>query len=237
MKIFPEGDGIFETIKTIDGVPQFLNRHVIRAEKSARALAIVFPSREDIARIIQEVIATSPVSGTGRLRVTFPVSGEVFAIHEPFIPWSSPARVTLLDSVIDEKSPLAGHKVLPYSENLRLLESVRSMGFDDGIRLNSSGYVCESTIGNVIMKMDDRWITPTLASGALPGITRAVVIEWLDVYEEDLLGSDLSDVESIFLLSSLKNLQPVEFLDDRKLEINVDLLQVVRARTSQDLVD
>ncbi len=237
MKVFPEGDGIFETIKTIDGVPQFLDRHLSRAEQSARTLAITMTSREDVEQIIREAIESSPVSGTGRLRVTFPLNGEISAIHEGFTPWSVPARVTLLDAVINEKSQFIGHKVLPYVENLRLLEAVRSMGFDDGIRLNSGGYVCESTIANVIMKIDDRWVTPTLSSGALPGVIRAVAIQWLDVYEEDLLGTDLVDVEAIFLLSSLKNLQPVEFLDDRKLEINEDLLQKVRARTSQDLVD
>ncbi len=237
MKTFPDGDGVFETIKTIDGVPQFLARHLERALISSRALALPIFSAEEVVELIRDEIERSEVDGFGRLRVTFPIDGKVFAVHESFTPWSEPAKLTVFDNPLDENSSKAGHKVLPYVENLGLLDQARSAGFDDGIRLNKSGLICESAVANVVMKVDGKWITPTLTSGCLPGITRAVAIDWFGISEEDLLGSDLSRVQSMFLLSSLKNLQPVEFLDGRKLDMSEELLQVAQARTAQDLVD
>jgi branched-chain amino acid aminotransferase len=145
--------------------------------------------------------------------------------------------LTIFDNPVDENASMAGHKALPYKENLDLLNQARAGGFDDGIRLNMAGYICESAVANVMMKVEGRWITPTLSSGCLPGITRAVAIEWFGISEEDLLGSEISTIESMFLLSSLKNLQPVEFLNGRKLDMSEELLQVARAQTAQDLVD
>ena len=237
MKSFPEGDGVFETIKTIDGVPQFLARHLDRALKSSRSLGLPIFSGEEVVDLIRKEIERSDVVGIGRLRVTFPSDGTVFAIHEAFTPWSEPAKLTIFDNPVDENASMAGHKALPYKENLDLLNQARAGGFDDGIRLNMAGYICEGAVANVMMKVEGRWITPTLSSGCLPGITRAVAIEWFGISEEDLLGSEISTIESMFLLSSLKNLQPVEFLNGRKLDMSEELLQVARAQTAQDLVD
>lgn len=237
MNVFPEGDGVFETIKTVDGVPQFLARHLERAIKSSRTLGLPIFSPEEVVELIRAEIERTGIFPFGRLRVTFPTDGRVFAIHEPSTPWSVPAKLMIFHDPIDEDSALAGHKALPYKENLDLLAQARSAGFDDGIRLNSASLICESAVANVVMKVDGKWITPTLSSGCLPGITRAIAIEWFGINEKDLPRSALSAVQSMFLLSSLKNLQPVEFLDGRKLDMSDELLQVARAQTVQDLVD
>lgn len=236
--LFPEGEGIFETIKTRDGIPFALRRHIARASRSAQRLGLAIPSESDIRALMAEVLAASPVTTQiGRLRISFFTSGEINVLHENYQRWINPARLTILDQPIDENSPLVGIKSLPYTENIDCLDRAHSAGFDDGIRFNKKGQVCESAVANLLLRIDGIWCTPNLASGCLPGITRELMIEWLDIQERAVEADELDQSDAIFLLSSLKDAQPVASLDGRELEIVADLTEQVRERMTRASVD
>ena len=221
---FPEGEGIFETIKTIRGVPFALSRHLERARRSADILGMQIQNETQIRQELAAVLARTPDSlDFGRLRVSFHKSGEIELTHETYHPWTSPARITILERLINEDSPLVGIKTLPYTENVECVKLARESGFDEGIRFNSSGTVAESAFSNLLLKIDGRWVTPNLESGCLPGITRGLALEWFDIEERAVTRADLERVESIYLLSSLKDAQPVSLLEKRSLVIDLDL--------------
>jgi branched-chain amino acid aminotransferase len=233
---FPDGEGIFETIKTVRGVPFALSRHLSRARRSASILGMWIPNEEEIRRQIAGVLSKAPSAlEFGRLRVSFHVSGELELLHETYHPWSSYARITILDWLIQESSPLVGMKTLPFIENIECLKAARNEGFDEGIRLNSLGQVAEGATSNVLLKINDRWVTPNLASGALPGITRGLALEWLDIQESVITRSEFERTKSIYLLSSLKDLQPVSILGERLLEIDTRLRQEYVDRMAMDV--
>lgn len=234
--LFPGGEGIFETIKTRDGIPFALSRHIARASRSAQRLDLSIPSESDIRALVAEVLATSPVTTQiGRLRVSFFTSGEVSVLHENYQRWINPARLTILDQPIDENVGLVGIKALPYTENIDCLDRAHSAGFDDGIRLNKKGQVCESAVANLLLRINGQWCTPNLASGCLPGITRELAIEWPGIQERVVEAHDLDRSDAIFLLSSLKDAQPVSSLNGRLLEIDSDLMAQMADRMAQDI--
>lgn len=236
--LFPEGEGIFETIKTRDGIPFALHRHIARASRSAQRLGLAIPSESDIRALVAEALAASPVATQiGRLRISFFTSGEINVLHENYQRWINPARLTILDQPIDENSPLVGIKSLPYIENIDCLDRAHLAGFDDGIRFNKKGQVCESAVANLLLRIEGIWCTPNLASGCLPGITRELMIEWLDIQERAVEADELDQSDAIFLLSSLKDAQPVASLDGRELEIVADLTEQVRERMTRASVD
>ncbi len=233
---FPEGEGIFETLKTIGGVPFALSRHLSRAQRSASILGLPIESEAGVRRQIEEVLSKAPSSlEFGKLRVSFHVTGELELLHETYHPWNGPARITILDRPIKEDSPLIGMKTLPYVENIESLRAARDAGFDEGIRLNCLDQVAEGATSNVLLKIDGRWVTPNLASGALPGITRALALEWLDIQESVINQGELEMSESIYLLSSLKDLQPVSILGEKHLAIDTDLRQEFVERMATNL--
>jgi branched-chain amino acid aminotransferase len=156
-------------------------------------------------------------------------------LHETYHPWIGPARLTILDRPILENSPLVGLKTLPFIENIECLKTARDAGFDEGIRFNSLGQVAEGATSNLLLKIKGRWITPSLASGALPGITRGLALQWLDIQESVITRAELERVESIYLLSSLKDLQPVSILGERLLAIDTLLRQEFVDRMAQDV--
>jgi branched-chain amino acid aminotransferase len=223
---FPEGAGFFETIKTVNGVPKFLDLHLVRAEATGKRLGMRIPKQEIITKEILDFIANNPLeTSTGRLRIEFLDSKKRHISHAPYDPWKEPARLTLTTSRVVEKAHDAGIKTLPYSLNLQLLERARSAGFDEVIRLNSRDYICEGATSNLLLKIEGEWVTPDLESGCLPGITRALCLGWFPITERPVHREELADVESAFILSSLREVQPAscigphELLIDRAMEI------------------
>ncbi len=236
MNAFPEGNGIFETLKTTRGKPFALGRHIARAARSARKIGIPFPTENEIRVSVNELLQPNlDLPETGRLRMTFTDLGEFELLHENLHTWTAPARLTLLDLPVDENSPLSGIKSLPFTENVQTLEFARTSGFDDGIRLNMKGEVCESAVANLLLRIDEKWVTPNLASGCLPGITRELALEWCSIGEEAIFGDALDQVEAIFLLSSLKDLQPVALLGTRELEIDLALPAIINYRMLENV--
>jgi branched-chain amino acid aminotransferase len=66
---FTVGDGVFETIKVVDGRAFALERHLDRLERSARALGLPRPDRDRVRAACAEVLAADPLP-LGRLRIT-----------------------------------------------------------------------------------------------------------------------------------------------------------------------
>ena len=227
---FPDGEGIFETIKTINGVPAFLNSHIARAKSSAEALNIEIPNEVEIRSSILKVLELkAPYTEFGRLRIEFLSSGEMQVTHATYEPWVFPAKVRISKSQIDERDPKSGHKRLPYRDNLNILSEAESEGFDEVIRLNMQGMVCEGATSNLLFKIGSNWVTPVESSGCLPGTTRALALEWFDVSESEVAISELEVVQSGFILSSLRGFQPIGAIGHRKLLI--DHLMQEKART------
>ena len=232
---FPEGKGIFETLKTIHGKPFALGRHIARAARSAIQIGIPFPTENEIRTSVNELLQPSlELPETGRLRMTFSDSGEFELLHENLHSWTTPARLMLLDLPIDENSPMSGVKSLPFTKNVQALEFARASGFDDGIRFNMKGEVCESAVANLLLRIDKKWVTPSIASGCLPGITRELALEWFSIGEDAIFRDTLDQTDAIFLLSSLKGQQPVVSLGIRDLDIDMDLPAIITLRMQEN---
>jgi branched-chain amino acid aminotransferase len=64
---------------------------------------------------------------------------------------------------------------------------------------------------------DGELVTPTLESGALAGVTRALVLEWFGGVERDVPLEHLFAAEEIFLTSTTRDVQAIRRVDDREL--------------------
>ena len=236
METFPGGDGIFESLKTVGGHPFALTRHIARATRSAAILGMRIQTDSEIRQAVADLLDKTPKSlEFGRLRIRFHESGEIDLVHETYHPWNAPARLTILNRPIDESAPSAGLKTLPFVENIECLNLAHAEGFDEGVRFNLSGMVAESATSNLLLKINDSWVTPNLASGCLPGITRELALRWLDIHERVVTEKNLEEAQSIYLISSLKVAQPVSFLKERSLEIDTQLREELLAHMAQDI--
>jgi branched-chain amino acid aminotransferase len=210
---FPRTSGIFETIKTIDGKPIALARHMRRAINSALELGITLPDEESIRVQLAQVLGAQKFA-TGRLRLCF--ADNLFHLsHDEYEELASPSNLNFHSETV------LGwiHKKFPYEHRFAILRSARDEGFDDSILFNAKNEITETAVSNLVFHIDGAWVTPPITSGVLPGIVRAVAIEECGVSVRPIHISEVPEIQSGFLVSSLRIAQPIAFIGDMKLEI------------------
>jgi branched-subunit amino acid aminotransferase/4-amino-4-deoxychorismate lyase len=97
-------------------------------------------------------------------------------------------------------------------------EEAQAEGADEALLVSPVGEVLEGTVSNVFAVFQGVIRTPPLASGILPGITRAWVIETsanlgLPIEESTICGDELLVAEEVFLTNSVQEVVPVVDLE------------------------
>lgn len=210
---FPQGSGIFETIKTVNGAPIALGRHMRRALESALELGIAIPSEDFIRVEIVRVLAEYP-HDIGRLRICF--GKDIFHItHDSYAELTEPARLNFHTQTVIGSA----HKLFPYDDRFALIDAANDEGFHDSILFNEKNEITETAVSNLAFYLGGEWVTPPITSGILPGVIRAIAIEECKVRVRPVHVSEIPEVESGFLLSSLRIAQPISHIGDMKLKI------------------
>jgi branched-chain amino acid aminotransferase len=139
-------------------------------------------------------------------------------IAAPMDPWPETAAVCTVPWPRNERGALAGLKTTSYGENVRALALARTRDCSEAVFANLEGDLCEGTGTNVFYVVEGELRTPTLASGCLAGITRALVLEWYGATEVDAPIEVLTDEASeIFLSSTTRDVQGIHRWNDREL--------------------
>jgi branched-chain amino acid aminotransferase len=210
-----EGQGIFETIKSVGNKPFSLSRHIARAQRSAVALGITIPNSDQISQGVNDLLAAVP-HGLGMLRISFDNLGNWLAVHMPYAEQEKSCDVrTHPDAVTGDV-----HKRFPYTNRLEILEHARLAGFDDAIVVNSQGNICEGSVTNLIANIDGRWVTPPTTDVVLPGIIRQILIENELVAIESIPANRLAEITSAFFISSLRLSHAISSIDSRPLHLS-----------------
>jgi branched-chain amino acid aminotransferase len=244
------GDGIFETIKVVRGEPFALTRHLDRLAASAKGLGLVAPDLGAIRQGTLDVLADAPRWPLGRIRVTYtsgpgPLGSDrgsdgstaiVIAQEQQFFPPTG--DVTVVPWPRNERGALTGLKTTSYADNAKALAYAKERGGQEAIFGNLAGDLCEGTGANVFVVRDGRLMTPTLASGCLAGVTRALVLEWFGGEEADLPLAEFYNAEEAFLASTTRDVQPIRTIDSTVLPaapgpITAKAMEVFAARSAE----
>jgi branched-chain amino acid aminotransferase len=102
---------------------------------------------------------------------------------------------------------------------LAMQEAARRGAFE-GIMRNFRGELAECTTANLFLVRDGAALTPPIASGLLPGITRAFLFEvgeeaGIAVRETVLRDDDLMNADEVFITSTTRGVVPATRIDDR----------------------
>ena len=217
---FLVGEGVFETLVVHGGLPFALDRHLERLRVSARIMRLPAMDLGVIRDAVDAVIQANVdrVGELGRLLITI-TSGDgqpsVLLTLAAQAPWPQTTTAITVPWVRNERSAIVGAKTTSYAENVAALAAVQERGVSEALMANTQGLLCEGTTSNVFVVIDGRAYTPSLASGCLPGVTRGLVMEWLEASEAELPFEVLQSADEVFLTSSTREVHPIERLDDR----------------------
>lgn len=223
------GDGCFETLKVIDGVPFALTRHLERLRRSCDGLGLVAPDDDRVREACDAAVGAGG-PGVGRMRITITagraplgsgrgdVAPTLAVLVGPPASWPPTAAVAVCPWVRNERSAVAGLKTTSYAENVVALAWANEWGCTEALFANTRGELCEGTGTNVFVVVDGRLATPPLDSGCLAGVTRELLLEVIEVEERAVAVEELDAADEVFLTSSTRDIHPVHAVGDRRLE-------------------
>ncbi|AET68885.1 branched-chain amino acid aminotransferase/4-amino-4-deoxychorismate lyase [Desulfosporosinus orientis DSM 765] len=225
------GYGIFETLLITEAGPLFADLHWQRMNHGAQILGLKPPNKQEWLRKIQEFLdlnhaETHPYA----LRIT--LSGgnpkenqpSLLLFHKRFIPYTivqhcQGIQLHLLSRPRNEQSLICSIKSTNYLENILAKEEANHYGCEEGVWLNTQGYMVEGTMSNLFFVKEKSLFTPSLSSGCLPGTRRQVILQLahtqkIPTYEGLYTLNDLLSSEEIFMTNSLMGIMPVRKIDD-----------------------
>jgi branched-chain amino acid aminotransferase len=226
-------DGVFETMKAHNGTVFRLEQHLTRIEGALRVLEIPAPAdlREWVDAAIRAAhapeasVRLTVTRGVGPGGVTAPADPVPTVVVTVALPpafgsavYEAGLTARIASGRRNEHSMTAGLKTLSYTDSVAAMLEVRRDGVDEALFLDTDGHCSEATASNFFALIDGQLTTPPTACAALPGITRAAVIELatgmgLPVDDRPLDPAKLKFATEAFLTSSLRGIAPLVRLD------------------------
>lgn len=235
---FLYGDGLFETLRAYAGKPFLLEEHLARLEEGAKHLDLPAPSHAEVRRAVEAVLKANLAPGEdARVRITLTRGAA------PGDLWPAQAQPTLLvtaqpvalppglhergaPAIVSAQRVLSGAprvKSTSFQAHVLAKGEARRAGAWEALLLNERGEVAEGATSNVFALLDGALVTPPVSAGALPGLTRGVVLRLaqpalcLDAREAPLSVASLADAKEAFLTSSVAEVVPLVRVDGRAL--------------------
>jgi branched-chain amino acid aminotransferase len=235
-------DGLFETMRAHDGVAFRLDRHLARLGGGLDRLSISAPAtlRDWVLGALADAHQRASAGAVASVRLTVtrgpgpggltpprdPAPTVIITINPmPAFPASTYEKG--LTAVVatgrrNERAESTGLKTLAYTDAVIALLAAQRAGADEALFLDTEGHCSEATASNLFVFTGDALLTPPVSCGALPGITRATVIELaaalgVPTVERAFGVEVLLAAREAFLTSSLRGIAPLVRLDASRL--------------------
>jgi branched-chain amino acid aminotransferase len=237
---FLYGDGVFEGIRVYNGRVFLLQEHLERLYHSAKAILLKIPLAHD--KLLEAVLETCRRNQVqdGYIRLVVTRGAGSLGLNPESC--SQPNVVIIVSSiqlypevfyreglslvtVPTQRTPASALspaiKSLNYLNNILAKVESSLRGAQEGILLSQEGFVTECTGENLFAVRKGELVTPPVWAGALPGITRKVVVELAQrqgypVREEILTRYDLFVADEIFITGTAAEIAPVREVDGRR---------------------
>ncbi|MEB3307141.1 MAG: aminotransferase class IV [Cyanobacteriota bacterium] len=228
-------DGLFETVLIERRRVQLLTAHLQRWQQGARLLQMPAPpSAERVEKLMMEALQRSGLSdGALRLNWSRGSSGRGIDLPSPggtarFWLQLSPAQPTfsVIRAVVSPTeqrcatSLLSRCKTFGYGSAIQARAQARAAGADEALLTSTAGGLCCGTTANLILEVGQRWFTPPLSSGCLPGVMRQRALELGMLAEADapigIEAVSTGRVSAAWLINSL-SCRPLQSLNGHRL--------------------
>jgi branched-chain amino acid aminotransferase len=245
-RAFLYGDGVFETLKIVNGKILFIEDHYFRLMASMRIVRMQIPNDftlEYIEEQILNTVAANNCSQSARVRFTvFRNEGgfylpktrtvsfliQAYSIENTSYSFSDAAyEVDLYKDFFVSKHLLSTIKTT--NKMLHVTGSIfaHENELQNCLLINNEKNVVEALNGNIFMLSGTKLITPPIDEGCQNGIMRKQVlllaqkIENLEVVEAVISPFDLQKADELFITNIIVGIQPITKY--RKKEFKTDL--------------
>ncbi|MBU9443458.1 aminodeoxychorismate synthase component I [Burkholderia multivorans] len=205
------GFQLFETTcaTRADGI-RHVDRHLARLQRSADAFGFRFDA-DALRRAIDTRCAALDGDGPYRMKLSLAKDGtlDIVAVALKPLP-AGPVRVWLAAdhgfAPTRANDALLLHKTTRRADYDRAWQAAEALGGFDMLFVNERGELTEGGRSNLFVKLDGQWVTPPLASGVLPGVMRAVLLDdpAFGAVERIVTRDDLARAQALLLTNALR---------------------------------
>ena len=226
---FLYGAGLFETMRSRNGVVFRLPDHLDRLFQSAAALSIVHPyEKAYINDAIGKLLHANGLT-EARLRLTL-TNGPLAESEEQRKPtllitatefrpypaeyYTTGVLVILCPFRQNPTDPTCGHKTTCYYPRLLALNLAHQKRAIEALWFTTDNRLAEGCVSNVFLVKNGTLYTPPVETPVLPGIARKTVRELasqqsIDLVEKDLYITDVLEADEVFLTNVIMEVLPV----------------------------
>lgn len=225
------GDGLFESIRLINGKPINFSNHFKRLQAGAEKLRMRMPSYQDEKFFEERIIELAEKSGIqfgGKCRLHldriaggtyFPESNETeFLIEvypldiERFELNGRGLEVDINMNLRKQKTPLSNFKTKNGLLYVLAALEAREKGIDEYLLINENGGIIESTSSNMFAVSNGILYTPGLDEGCMAGTMRMQIInialeKGIKVYECNMMPQNLLVADEIMLTNAISGVK------------------------------
>ena len=238
------GDGVFEGIRAYNGMVFKLREHINRLYKSAHPIFLKIPlTKAELTEAVLKTLKKNRLTNAYiRLVITRGVGDlgldprkcpkpTIIIITEPLLQLHSVEKVkngisTIITWVKRNPVDTATHemKSLNYLNSILGKIEANNTGADEAICLDKTGYVCEGVGENIFIVRNGKLLTPPLSSGALDGITRALIIRiakklGIELIERDITPNEMFTADEAFFTGTAAEVAPIVEVNKRMIGV------------------
>lgn len=224
------GDGVFESVRIINGRPINLKNHFNRLMEGAKRLKMRAPSYYDLeffeTRILELIHKTGITQG-GKCRVSLdrsmggtylPESNEVEFFIEVmpmedygFVLNKKGKEIDVYTEYRKQNDPLANYKTKNGLIYVLAAIAAKEKRLDDYLITNTNNGIIEATASNLFVVSNGVLYTPGLEEGCLAGTMRMQIINLalengIKVYECNIMPQNLLVADEIFLTNAISGI-------------------------------
>ncbi|WP_306552291.1 aminotransferase class IV [Daejeonella sp.] len=228
---FRYGDGLFESMRYMNGQLKFPDLHIDRVLKGMKILKLENSFHLDswfLREKVEELARRNKIGPDARFRLTvFRDSGGLYS------PESNKMAYVLECQSMDESQYTFNNKGLiidvydELTKSVNILSNLKTCNsliyvlagifknqykLDEVMILNQHGFLCESISSNVFVVYDSKLYTPSLNEGCIGGVMRQVVMRLaiengIELIEAQVNPDILNEADEVFITNAAKGIQ------------------------------
>lgn len=228
---FRFGDGLFDTIPIHDGLPYLWEYHMERLEDGLKALCMQCRVKDLLPQALALISSNEVVHGLLRMQVSrgtgsqgyLPLSSNTATIvmqtMESPIPPAQPVTLWLSSyrKISPNALPVQYKLAQGLGSTLARMEAAGN-GCFEALQITDDNHISEASSANIFWRSEGRLYTPSLACGALAGVTRRRIRE-LSAYaveEGQYTLSDMAAADAVILTNASLGAIAVQQLSGQK---------------------
>lgn len=231
------GDGVFETMRAYDGAIFMLPMHLsrlrhalgvtrIRLRLSDSRLTTVLNQSLRKNRLRNAYVRLTVTRGPGEIGLdpTLCPAPTVLVLVRPFTGYPPRRYARGVSAVVaavrtgDARAVAPVLKTTSFIGHILARIEAKARRADEALLMNAAGFLTEGSVSNLFIVKRNRLLTPPVAQGLLPGVTRAVVLRLgraagLAVEERRVAPTALREADEAFLTNTMLEVMPLVRVD------------------------